>query len=431
MGLTPREADEAMDRAPADEASREGWLAAERSFLVVRWIAVPFGWIEISTYGAMPYPPGVELLAHGLVGVLLATNVVAALLVRRVGTVQGARWLAVATLASDVVVVTSLVWLYAFDDGSVHFLLLFLLPAEGAVKLRLPGALGVWALSTLAYTGQEVWAAEQYGHGLSHTSIVFRMGILLLVALAMGLFAQKLERQHTDLRAALRELEQERQWTEGLIDMLAHDLRSPLGTATSLMRQVDEYADQVRPDQLRQLTEAAIRQNQRTLRLADDLLAMARARTSELQLDIDEVHLAELVDQVATGLAEGRGWWRQDIPPELRVRADRARLEQVLANLLSNARRHGRPPVTVRARGVPDAGEVSIAVSDAGDGMSEERIASLFEPFASGARSDSVGLGLWVVRTLVEAHGGGVGYDEVDERPTFTVTLPGQVVEAR
>lgn len=124
-----------MDTGPGHDG-REGWLAAERSFLVVRWIAIPFAWIQIATYGAMPYPPGVEPLAHGLVGVLLATNLVAALLVRRVGSVQGARWLAVATLASDVVVVTSLMWLYAFDGGSVHFLLLFLLPVEGAVKLR-------------------------------------------------------------------------------------------------------------------------------------------------------------------------------------------------------------------------------------------------------------------------------------------------------
>lgn len=115
-----------------------------------------------------------------------------------------------------------------------------------------------------------------------------------------------------------------------------------------------------------------------------------------------------------------------DVAPGLRPVVDPLRLEQIVSNLLSNARRHGRSPVDLSARPFGDGG-VEVRVSDGGDGVPDRYQDSLFTQFASGPRSDSVGLGLWLVAVLAEMHGGGARYETVDGRPTFVVTLSGQV----
>ncbi|MBW3621489.1 MAG: hypothetical protein KY461_14690, partial [Actinobacteria bacterium] len=102
---------------------------------------------------------------------------------------------------------------------------------------------------------------------------------------------------------------------------------------------------------------------------------------------------------------------------------DPGRMEQVLANLLTNAAKHGAPPVEVAARSV--AGDLELRVTDHGPGVPGEAIGTLFSPFAEGADAGSVGLGLWVVHTLTAAHGGSVDYRPDAGRASFLVHIPG------
>jgi signal transduction histidine kinase len=109
--------------------------------------------------------------------------------------------------------------------------------------------------------------------------------------------------------------------------------------------------------------------------------------------------------------------------PALRVYADHERLEQVLVNLIANAVRHGRPPVHVTAEALGDT--VRIAVRDHGPGVPPEHQGALFERFGGDSdHPDSVGLGMWIVRLLVEAHGGTVGYESAGPGARFIVSLP-------
>lgn len=397
-------------------------LAAERSMVVARLVGAAFAAYMVATYGAEPYPAGVEATGYALAAFLAAGSLPVLVTLRRIRTWRTARALGMVTLLADAAVIIAFVWLYAFDDRSVHFLLFFILPAEAALKLGFLGAVGAWVASTLGYFGRSMWASQQYGYAVNLPSIAFRMGILLLVALAMGLFAQRIARHARDLREALVRLEAEERWRTALIDMLAHDLRSPIGTASSALELLQRREESLDREQVRDLLDGALRQNRQALSLTDDLLELARARQGRLDLHRGPVDLrAELARAIAQ-VTRTDDWVSVDVQGEGTANLDPARLHQILVNLLSNARKHGQPPVTVVAS--ISEHETVIRVSDQGDGLSEQHREDVFKPLSGGPRSDSVGLGLWIVHTLAVAHGGEATYSTDDGRPTFEVRLP-------
>ena len=114
-----------------------------------------------------------------------------------------------------------------------------------------------------------------------------------------------------------------------------------------------------------------------------------------------------------------------DLPP---VCADYARLERILINLLSNALKYSDPGTPVRLRAWQQDGQVVVAVSDQGRGIAPEEIPHLFERFyrTAGARkAEGIGLGLYITRILVEAHGGRIWVEsEVGKGSTFSFSLP-------
>lgn len=393
--------------------------------IVARWVAVAFAAIQVTIYDTMPYPDGLQLVGYVIVAVLAVGNLLVWRRSRQVATISAARRLAVAALAFDVAIGAGIVWLYGFDAESSLYLVLFILPAEGALKFAMPGALATWAASAALYAGREVWAAGTYGHQLSIVSIHFRMGVLLIVSLIIGGLARNLARRTAELRESITELEVVEAWREALIDMLAHDIRSPVGGASSTLAVISQRADRLTPELIRELADSAMRQNRRALRLADDLLDVARARQGRLTLSREEVDVSTCVQQVLTELGNAGSDVENEVPEGLRATVDPARLEQILANLLSNAFKHGRPPVCITAEPRADGG-VTVRISDHGEGVTDEQAAELFRPFAIGPRSDSVGLGLWVVNTLATVHGGGVWYEpDGAGRPSFLVELPG------
>lgn len=397
----------------------EQLLDSERTLIAVRWFGVPFALLQVQTYNNMPYPPGVQEAGFALAGVLAAINLAAMLAARRVRGDRTVLALSVATLVADAAVLVGFVWLFTFDNVSTMFLMLFILPAEAALKFQLRGALGLWGVVTAAYAAREAWGAAQYGFEFSGPSISYRMGILLMISLIVGLFARHLRRR-TD------ELEREKQWHSALIDMLAHDFRAPVGAATSGLLVVARRLDELPPATIRDMVEAAVRQNRRALALADDLLALARAGHGRLELNRQDVEIRPLLDRVVAWLGMTDSEVRIESPQQQRAFVDAARLKQIVTNLLANAHKHGRPPVTVTSFALPDGG-IEVRVADSGDGVPDEQHADLFRQFASGPRADSVGLGLWLVATLAEAHDGDVRYVTTEDRPTFIVRIPGVV----
>jgi signal transduction histidine kinase len=243
----------------------------------------------------------------------------------------------------------------------------------------------------------------------------------------------ELFRQRVALQAAHAELERAVRMRDDFMSMVSHELRTPLNTLFLQAQLRRRFFDQPAPDigRLKQVVERDERQIRSMIRLIDDMLDVSRMRTGRLAIVPQPCDLAELATRVIDSVAEqGQASGapvRLDTPPHLPVECDEFRIEQVLTNLLTNAFRYG-PGHPVHVRVAQEAGMAVISVSDGGVGIApddQERIFDQFERADAARQAPGLGLGLYIARQIVEAHGGRI---EVRSAPgqgaTFTVRLP-------
>ncbi|MGC9500801.1 sensor histidine kinase [Streptomyces sp. WG7] len=210
----------------------------------------------------------------------------------------------------------------------------------------------------------------------------------------------------------------------------SHELRTPLASISGYAELTRRGREQVGPDTRHALGRIESEAGRMTL-LVEDLLLLARLDAGR-PLQFGQTDLVPLVvDTVSDARAAGLDHnWRLDLPEEpMVVSADAARLQQVLVNLLGNARNHTPPGTTVTARVRHSGGWLCVDVEDNGQGIPAELLPHVFERFARGdsARSrtnGSTGLGLAIVQAVATAHGGGVTVDSVPGRTVFTLYLP-------
>jgi PAS domain S-box-containing protein len=217
------------------------------------------------------------------------------------------------------------------------------------------------------------------------------------------------------------------------LSVASHELRTPvtsLQLAVQSALTVGLTADAPQ-DFLRQALESAERQTRRLGRLVDALLDVSRIEAGRLELNREPTDLAQLAREVVRVLAEDlrRAGCEVvlDVPAELIGYWDRARLEQVMTNLLSNAFKYGAGrPIDVIVAG---AGEVArLTVRDRGIGVPEGEHGRIFERFeraVSARHYGGLGLGLYIVRRIVDAHGGRAMVTSPEGGgAAFTVELP-------
>jgi signal transduction histidine kinase len=229
--------------------------------------------------------------------------------------------------------------------------------------------------------------------------------------------AQTLERQRADQLAFL--------------GGVAHDIRNPLGALKLAMDLVPPDRALPPEPRLRQLIARIGRQIGRLDRMVHDFLDASRIESGHLELKLEDCDLRELA-RVTLDLFEPVAATHAlvvaapDAP--VRVRCDPVRIEQVLANLVNNAIKYSPSGGSVRVTVALQADAAVIAVADDGAGMSADDLAHVFDPFRRGAGVDAVpgtGLGLFVARRIVEAHGGEIAVDAArGAGSTFTVRLP-------
>lgn len=235
----------------------------------------------------------------------------------------------------------------------------------------------------------------------------------------------------------LRDTEQRRRselGTAELLSIVAHELRSPLssirGFSGTLLRQWGRFSE----PQKRLMIETIAADSQRLSRLLNELLDVSRLDASRLRvaprpLDLRAVITAHVDRLVGGGHDRDRFAWAEAFEPRREVWADADRLDQILANLLENALRHGAGLVRIEtAEAPPDENGtpfVAVTVSDEGEGIDPELYPLVFEKFWHGSDRGSTGLGLYLVKGLVEAHGGAVTIDRAPGGGAlFRVTLP-------
>jgi signal transduction histidine kinase len=204
-----------------------------------------------------------------------------------------------------------------------------------------------------------------------------------------------------------------------LLAVLAHELRRPLTTLQGMaLLLVDPRTT---PDQRARIAAAVRGQVDRVDRLTRDLGDETAMAAGTLQLRIEPTPVPTVVDRVVAGLEADTV--RVGSVADVVVPLDGDRITQVLDNLVANAREHGG--ATVELRATVEGPWLRFEVSDdGGTPLPLAVVRRLFEPFERGGASSGSGLGLYIVRTLVVAHGGQVGADADDERTTFWVQLP-------
>jgi two-component system OmpR family sensor kinase len=210
----------------------------------------------------------------------------------------------------------------------------------------------------------------------------------------------------------------------------SHELRTPLAAIRGYAELTRRSRQEVPPEVAHVLNRVES-EAKRMTGLVEDLLLLARLDAGR-PLEHTPVDLAMLaVDTVGDAHAAGpQHVWRLDLPPEgVEVLGDRARLHQVLANLLANARTHTPPGTEVTVSVGARDGLATIMVTDAGPGIPPELLPHVFERFArgDGSRSrtaGSTGLGLAIVHAVVTAHGGRIDVQSRPGRTEFLVSMP-------
>ncbi|MDG9720611.1 HAMP domain-containing sensor histidine kinase [Streptomyces sp. DH24] len=210
----------------------------------------------------------------------------------------------------------------------------------------------------------------------------------------------------------------------------SHELRTPLASIRGYAELTRRGRERIGPDTRHALSRVESEAGRMTL-LVEDLLLLARLDAGR-PLRFERTDLVPLVvDTVSDARAAGLDHvWRLDLPDEpALVAADAGRLQQVLVNLLANARSHTPPGTTVTTRVRRRGHWLCVDVEDNGQGIPPELLPRVFERFARGdsARSratGSTGLGLAIVQAVATAHGGAVSVDSVPGRTVFTLRLP-------
>ena len=228
-----------------------------------------------------------------------------------------------------------------------------------------------------------------------------------------------------------------------VISTVAHELRSPLtsvkGFSSTLLRRWDRFTD----DQKRLMLETIEADADRVTRLITELLDVSRIDSGRLQIrplpiDVSAVFHRHVERAVAQGLERDR--FAIEVSEELpEVWADPDRLDQILSNLIENAFRHGEGVVTLAAQRSSDDGQaaleakghraagVDLLVADQGKGIASDHRHLVFSRFWHGSGRGSTGLGLYVVKGLVEAHGGRVQVEAGHQGGAqFRISLPSE-----
>lgn len=214
---------------------------------------------------------------------------------------------------------------------------------------------------------------------------------------------------------------------------LAHELRNPLAPITAGLSVLESGGD---PERSERTLAIMRRQVNHMVRLIDDLLDVSRITTGKLDLKIDRFTLRSAIDAAVEAsrpsLNRGRQTLKVSVPDEvLYLDADQTRVAQVVSNLLNNASKYTPPGGQVDLSVERQGTEIVIAVRDNGMGIPPDRLEDVFEMFAQvnqpiDLSQGGLGIGLALVRRLVEMHGGRVeaSSEGRGKGSTFTVRLP-------
>jgi light-regulated signal transduction histidine kinase (bacteriophytochrome) len=244
--------------------------------------------------------------------------------------------------------------------------------------------------------------------------------------LQRGAIEVDLERRFSSEQRAVRA-------RDDLLAVVSHDLQNPLASilleAKSILRLTPPDEEKQPGRMLRECAEGIEETTTRMIALTNELLDLATIEEDGVQLHLQLVESGKLVEDAlrsASPLAEAK---RITLASELidspRLEADRDRIQRVLSNLLDNAIKFTPGRGTIRVRAERRGDDVSITVADMGPGITADHLPHVFERYWKGtSTAPGSGLGLYIARGIVEAHGGKIWAESSAGGARFTFTLP-------
>ncbi|HYH27231.1 MAG TPA: ATP-binding protein [Actinomycetota bacterium] len=239
--------------------------------------------------------------------------------------------------------------------------------------------------------------------------------------------AQVYERQRA-ANISLAELDRQRQ---DFLATLTHDLKTPLTSILGYVKLIRRVGDSISTEQAQMFTDVIERQGKRILEMVERLVEVSKYEEGAPTLTRDKLDLAEIIeDQVMTvrGMMGSRKL-ELDVPPELpEVYGDRSAVEHILANILENAVKYSPEDGTIDLAVDQSDGEVRVSVTDDGPGIPVSHLETVFNRYHQAGKDSatgSVGLGLYIVKSLATAHGGRAWAENVPDRGAkVSFTLP-------
>ncbi len=229
------------------------------------------------------------------------------------------------------------------------------------------------------------------------------------------------------------ELEGVRRARDSVLANISHEFRTPLAAQLASIELLRDGMDTMDEEQQKELVLSLERGALRLTRLIDNLLESVRIESGQLGIRHQSVAIVEIVEDadalIGALLKQRRQTLELDIPEDLpRVDGDGPRLTQVFVNLLANASKFAPEDSTVGVGAASSNRTVTVWVEDEGPGFPEIESGSVFERFYRGPDQEpepgGLGLGLWIVKSIINRHEGSIHAERLNDRTRFVVELP-------
>ncbi|MFK5915033.1 MAG: ATP-binding protein [Woeseiaceae bacterium] len=240
----------------------------------------------------------------------------------------------------------------------------------------------------------------------------------------------------TALRAACEEAEQANKSKSQFLSNMSHELRTPLNAIIGFSEMLQDYGDDITPDEKEDYIRHVIKGGKHLLRLINEILDLSSIDAGHLDINIQPTHINSIINEIVfdleVALANKRSinLINQLGEQALTVLVDPLRFKQIIINLISNAVKynHEGGSVTIRAESL-EKETLRIIITDNGYGISVSNMDKLFEPFErlsfKHGNIEGTGIGLTITKQLVESMNGDIGVESVDGKgSTFWIELP-------
>ncbi|MEO0828668.1 MAG: HAMP domain-containing sensor histidine kinase, partial [Cyanobacteria bacterium J06642_9] len=317
------------------------------------------------------------------------------------------------------------------------------------------------ALGTL-YVAQDITQAQRSFTQVNRSLTLVNGGVLIAIAIALSLYIRralspirqinhlatevsadtlgdahlKLDRAPTEVQELAQSLDmmllrlaEAWEYQRRFVNDVSHELRTPLSLINGYLQSTLRRC-QTLTDMQREGLEIAHAETERTIRLLQDLLDLARADSGSLRFNLERIDPKILVQEVIEMAEYGKAAIAADLKPTAKIRIDRHRLKQVLINLIDNALKYSESNKPIRVILSQPETEISLQVVDYGRGIPLGDQTAIFEPFYRvdedrSRKTGGTGLGLPIVKRLVESMGGTVKVkSNPGEGSTFILSFP-------